>query len=134
MSHFTHPILTVPASVARRAQSLGSLLGMFLFLLGISTDALAQQPTGPAGNYFVVQSIGDWTPANFSDGSTWVGGSVPSSRLLTSTITNRIVTMDMDYFPFPFLTCDQWRFVQNGSSNTLTITDYLEQLIWLCGR
>ena len=121
MSHFTHPILTVPASVARRAQSLGPLLGMFLFLLGISTDALAQQPSGPAGNYFVVQSIGDWTPANFSDGSTWVGGSVPTVGS-NVTITNRIVTMDMDISLSVLSVTNGGSFKM--SSNTLTITDY----------
>ena len=120
MSHYTYSTPAVPVSVSRRSQSLGSLLGMLVFLLGISMDTLAQQPPGPAGNYVAVSSA-SFVPANFSDGSTWVGGNVPTVGS-NVTITNRVVALDIDV-SLAILSVTNGGSLNMGS-NTLTITDY----------
>ena len=93
---------------------------MLVFLLGISMDTLAQQPPGSAGNYVAVSSA-SFVPANFSDGSTWVGGNVPTVGS-NVTITNRVVALDIDV-SLAILSVTNGGSLNMGS-NTLTITDY----------
>ncbi|MCH1585001.1 MAG: hypothetical protein L7S62_07560, partial [Flavobacteriales bacterium] len=96
------------------------MLGMLVFLLGISMDTLAQQPPGSAGNYVAVSSA-SFVPANFSDGSTWVGGNVPTVGS-NVTITNIVVALDIDV-SLAILSVTNGGSLNMGS-NTLTITDY----------
>ena len=103
----------------RRSALTASLttIGVFTLCLTAPVSSIAQ----PGTSYTTVEQA-NLTPVNFSDGSTWVGGTAPSAGA-SVTISNRVVALDVD-ISLAVLSIENFGTLNMGSQ-TLTVTDYL---------
>lgn len=67
-----------------------NMFGAFTLCLIFPILAVAQQ-----GSTYTTVTLYNYTPVNFSDGSTWIGGTGPSAGA-SVIIKNRVVDLDVD--------------------------------------
>ena len=118
MSHLIN-LLESCCTPLRRSVLSASLtaIGVFTLCIAAPASSLAQ-----SGTTYTTVGLVSMTPVNFSDGSTWIGGTAPSAGA-SVVITNRVVDLDVD-ISLAVVSVENGGTLNLGSQ-TLTVTDYL---------